>query len=169
MAKLVCISWLDKGKPYLSMKTDIVGIHWKCLQVNSSRTCHISYSEISHCEIKSHRIFHKEGSSHKKIQFSLIFQTILQQILWRNKHKSRTALVFTNFLHAKKDFRPYVGSSKVISKRISQNIVKFPLTYCSRETRKRVIGKQCRPRSDTAECGIWSGSPMFANSLAIFL
>ena len=25
------------------------------------------------------------------------------------------------------------------------------LTHCSRETRKRVIGKQCRPRSDAAE------------------
>ena len=34
---------------------------------------------------------------------------------------------------------------------------------------KRVIGKQCRPRSDAAECGIWSGSPLFANILAIFL
>ena len=43
------------------------------------------------------------------------------------------------------------------------------LTHCSQETRKRVIGKQCRPRSDAAECGIWSGSPLFANSLAIFL
>ena len=40
----------------------------------------------------------------------------------------------------------------------------YPLTHCSRETRKRVIGKQCRPRSDAAECGICSGSPLFANS-----
>ena len=43
------------------------------------------------------------------------------------------------------------------------------LTHCSRETRKRVLGKQCRPRSDAAERGVWSGSPLFANSLAIFL
>ena len=43
------------------------------------------------------------------------------------------------------------------------------LTYCSRDTRKRVLGKQCRPRSDATECGVWSGSPLFANSLAIFL
>ena len=43
------------------------------------------------------------------------------------------------------------------------------LTYCSRDTRKRVFGKQWRPRSDAAECGVWSGSPLFANSLAIFL
>ena len=43
------------------------------------------------------------------------------------------------------------------------------LTHCSRETRKTVIGKQCRPRSDAAECSVWSGSPLFANCLAIFL
>ena len=27
---------------------------------------------------------------------------------------------------------------------------------------KRDSGKQCRPRSDTTECGIWSGSTLFA-------
>ena len=43
------------------------------------------------------------------------------------------------------------------------------LTHCSRETPKRVIGKQCRPRSDTAKRGVWSRSPVFANSLAIVL
>ena len=32
-----------------------------------------------------------------------------------------------------------------------------------------IIGKQCRPRSDTAECGFRSGSPLFANSSTIFL
>ena len=43
------------------------------------------------------------------------------------------------------------------------------LTHCSRETCKRVTGKQCRPRSEATECGIWSGSPLFATSIAIFL
>ena len=43
------------------------------------------------------------------------------------------------------------------------------LTHCSRETRKRVTGKQCRPWSDATERGVWSGSPLFENSLAIFL
>ena len=43
------------------------------------------------------------------------------------------------------------------------------LTHCSWDTHKRIIGKQCRPRSDAAECYVWSGSPLFANSLAIFL
>ena len=43
------------------------------------------------------------------------------------------------------------------------------LTQYSRETAKRVIDKQCRPRSDAAERGIWSGSPLFAKSLAIIL
>ena len=28
------------------------------------------------------------------------------------------------------------------------------LTHCSRETHKRVIGKQCRPSSDAAECSV---------------
>ena len=41
--------------------------------------------------------------------------------------------------------------------------------HCSLETPKRVIGKQCISRSDAAECGIWSGSPLFANSSTIFL
>ena len=40
------------------------------------------------------------------------------------------------------------------------------LTHWSLEIPKRVTGKQCRPRS---ECGVWTGSPHFANSLAIFL
>ena len=26
-------------------------------------------------------------------------------------------------------------------------------------------GKQCRPRSDATECGVWSGSPQFANTV----
>ena len=43
------------------------------------------------------------------------------------------------------------------------------ITHCSQETCKRVNGKQCKARSDAAECSIWSGSPLFANSLAIFL
>ena len=43
------------------------------------------------------------------------------------------------------------------------------LTHCSRETPKRVTGKQCRPRSDAAERGVWSGSPLFASSQTIFL
>ena len=34
---------------------------------------------------------------------------------------------------------------------------KYCWTRCSRETHKRVLGKQCRPRSDAAERGIWSG------------
>ena len=41
--------------------------------------------------------------------------------------------------------------------------------HCSLETTKRVIGKQCRPRSDATERGVWSGSPLFANSSTIFL
>ena len=42
------------------------------------------------------------------------------------------------------------------------------LTHSSLETPKRVTGKQFRPRSDAAERGVWSGSPLFANTLTIF-
>ena len=34
-----------------------------------------------------------------------------------------------------------------------------------RETRKKVIGKHCRPRSDATPCGICSGSTLFANRI----
>ena len=43
------------------------------------------------------------------------------------------------------------------------------LTHCCLETPKRAIGKQCRPRIDAAERGVWSGSPLFAKSATIFL
>ena len=36
-------------------------------------------------------------------------------------------------------------------------------------TPKRITGKQCRPISNHANHSIWSGSPLLANSLAIFL
>ena len=52
---------------------------------------------------------------------------------------------------------------------IRSSMLRHFLTHCSREACKMVIGKQCRPRSDAAESGVWSGSPLFANSLAIFL
>ena len=34
------------------------------------------------------------------------------------------------------------------------NMSWISLTHCSRETRKRVTGKQCGPRSDATECGV---------------
>ena len=43
------------------------------------------------------------------------------------------------------------------------------LTHSSLENPKRAIGKQCRLRSDATECGVWSRSPLFVNSLAICL
>ena len=73
---------------------------------------------------------HLEGNSYKKVQISQNFQTILQQILWRNKHKSHPVVVFTSFLHEKKKTLDYFGSSKVIVKKIPQNFVKSPLKFC---------------------------------------
>ena len=93
-------------------------------------TCHTSC-----CEIKSHRIWPIWKAIPIKIQISQNFQTILQQILWRNKHKTHTVVVFTTFLHEKKKkkkkfFRLYWRSSKVMFKKISQNFVKSPLKFC---------------------------------------
>ena len=39
----------------------------------------------------------------------------------------------------------------------------FPLTHISLASHFWDIGKQCRPRSDTTERGIWSGSSLFDN------
>ena len=39
------------------------------------------------------------------------------------------------------------------------------LTHLSVASHKRDIGKQCGPRSDATECGIWSGSTLFASRL----
>ena len=41
------------------------------------------------------------------------------------------------------------------------------LIHFSLGTPKIVTGKQCRPRSDVAECGIWSGSTLFALTTGI--
>ena len=43
---------------------------------------------------------------------------------------------------------------------------RFCLTHYYLETHKRVIGKQCGPRSDT-KCGVLSGSTSFANKFSI--
>ena len=82
-------------------------------------TCH-----ISHCEIKSHRIWPIwKAIPIKKNQISQNFQTILQQ-----KQNSHTAVVFTSFLHGKQNTFDYIGGrSKVMFKKISQNFVKSPL------------------------------------------
>ena len=78
----------------------------------------------------SQNLVHPEGNFHKKNQISQNFQTILQQILERNKHKSHTIVVFTSLLHERKDFRLYSGSYEVMFKRISQNFVNSPLKFC---------------------------------------
>ena len=63
---------------------------------------------------------------------------------------------YTFTLKVLKDFNKIKGFLKV-------------LTHCSREIHKRVIGKQRRPRSDAVERSVWSRSPLFANSLDIFV
>ena len=43
------------------------------------------------------------------------------------------------------------------------------LTHFSQEPHKRITCKQCRPISDAAECGIWSGSTLFTSYIGIFI
>ena len=45
----------------------------------------------------------------------------------------------------------------------SERDVKSSLTHISLASHLWGIGKQCRPRSDTAERGVWSGSSLFAS------
>ena len=84
-------------------------------------TCHISY-----CEIKSHRIW----PIWKPIPISQNFQTILQHMLWRNKHTSYFVVFITNFTHYDKGFWLFWGSLKVIFVKISQNVIKSHLKIC---------------------------------------
>ena len=58
------------------------------------------------------------------------------------------------------------GHRGIIFTQIIDFFIWFTVTHFSMETPKMVIGKQCRPRS---ECSVWSGLPLFAYSLAIFL
>ena len=55
-----------------------------------------------------------------------------------------------------KNIQVDVSWSSVISQRSVARVISacIPFTNCSRETGKRVIGKQCRTRSDVAECSI---------------
>ena len=59
--------------------------------------------------------------------------------------------------------------NRVLKVHVCHLIWNYVLTHFSLEAHKRVTGKQCRPRSDAAECDTWSGTPLFANNLAIFL
>ena len=60
----------------------------------------------------SQNLTHLEANSHKIFQTSQNFQTILQHILWRNKHKSHFVLFITVFWHLNKGFWLFWGSSK---------------------------------------------------------
>ena len=52
--------------------------------------------------------------------------------------------------------------------RIALFYILIPLTHLCPGPHKRDIGKQCRPRSDAAERGVWSGSTLFVITLESF-
>ena len=75
----------------------------------------------------SQNLVHLEDNSHKIVQLSQNFHTILQHILWRNKHKSHFVVFITSFLHLNKAFWLLLGCSKVIFVKISQDF--FALSH----------------------------------------
>ena len=75
----------------------------------------------------SQNLVHLEAIPHKIFKVSQNFQTILQHILWRKKHKSHFVLFITSFIHLNKGSWLFWGSSKVIFIKISQNFIKSPL------------------------------------------
>ena len=50
----------------------------------------------------------------------------------------------------------------------ARTVFAFGLTHLCLASHKWGIGKQCRPRSDAAERGVWSGSTLFAIRLESF-
>ena len=89
-------------------------------------TCH-----ISHCEIKSHRIWSIwKAFPIKNIQFSKIFRPFYNRF-YEEININSTLLLFSQASYMKKkDFRLYWESSKVMFQKISQNFVKSPLKSC---------------------------------------
>ena len=72
-----------------------------------------------------------EANSHKIIKSHRIFRpSLIQHILWRNKHKSHFVVFITSFLHINKAFWLLWWSFKVIFVKISQNIIKSHFKIC---------------------------------------
>ena len=83
---------------------------------------------------------------------------------------SQNHLTMYSFFEEEENYQYFLGE-KNLSKYLDTvtPCTMLSLTHCSLETPKEIFGKQCRPRSDAAECDVSSGSPLFANSSAIFL
>ena len=58
----------------------------------------------------SQNLDHLEANNHKIFQIPLNFQTILQRMLWRNKHKSHLVVFITRFLHLNKRLLTILGA-----------------------------------------------------------
>ena len=87
-------------------------------------TCH-----ISHCEIKSHRIWPIWKPIPIRLSNLTEFSDHLTTHLWRNKQKSHFVVFITCFLHINKSFWLLWGSSKVIFVKIPQNFIKSHLKF----------------------------------------
>ena len=86
------------------------------LCANHWHTCH-----ISHCEIKSHRIW--------PIWKPIPIRFFKSHRIFRPSYNSFYVFI-TSFLHLNKGLWQFLESSKVISIKISQNFIKSPLKNC---------------------------------------
>ena len=91
MAQLICIHVLTKSTNCTNF------------QLNSYMPYLTLWDKISQ------NLVHLEANSHKIFQITQNFQTILQHILWRNKHKSHFVVFIASFLHSNKGFLVIFG------------------------------------------------------------
>ena len=77
----------------------------------------------------SQNLAHLEGNSHKKIKSHRIFRPFCNRF-YEEINIQHTLLWFSQASYMKeKDIRLYLGSAKVMFKKISQNFVKSPLKF----------------------------------------
>ena len=102
----------------------------------------------------SHTLAHLETNSYKIFQISQNFQTILQNILCRNKHQSHFDMFITSILHLNKGYWLLWGSSKVIFVKLAQNFITSPLkTYFSPQLMACMISpKSHKKKKKVMEC-----------------
>ena len=93
-----------------------------CLEAH---TCH-----ISHCEIKSHRIWPIWKPSPRRFFKSHRIFRPSYNIFYKKINTDHTVVFITSFLHLNKGFGLFWRCSKVIFVKISQNIIRYPIKIC---------------------------------------
>ena len=99
---------------------------------------------------------------------------LLESTHWGRQFSKISTTIFCAYIRKKSSLLPFIllcveilysikslFNSKILGhKYCHYNERLLYLTHCCRETLKGYIGKQCRPKSDAAQCSVWSGSPL---------